>query len=437
MRKTTGLIALVFAVLLGACDSEAVPPATVPTAPTAPLAPPAATAATAALAPPAATRPAAATNTPSAADGVFGTNGPIPIGLAIALTGPAAAAGADEANGAKIAEKYFNDKGGVNGRPIRIVTQDTGGDEAGAIRAFMRLMDEERVIGIVGPTTSQQALAVGPVATRGRTPMLSPSTTAQGIPGIGEYVSRTGAPVSVVAPVAVAAAVRLHPDAKRAAIFYAQNDAAAVGETEVFQTVAKMRGLTVVSVQKHQTTDPIFLSQVTAALAQRPDIAFVSGQLADSSRVITQLRVSGFDGPVVGGDGVNATGPFSVCRAACNGVILAQAYNPDAANSANTTFKFAYLGQFKEDPPQLAAQTFAAVQVFVEALKVVDTKGPISAQSLAAIRVALNVQAQTATYATPLGDISFKERDIVQSEFYPARVQVNADGITGRFAFIR
>ena len=434
MPKTLGSIALVCVVLLAACGSEVVPTAPPATEPPLPTAPPAATAV---LATPTATRPLGPTNTPSAADGVFGTNGPIPIGVAIALTGPAAAAGADEANGAKVAEKYFNDKGGVNGRPIRVIIEDTGGDEAGAIRAFTRLMDEERVVGIVGPTTSQQALATGPVATRGRTPMLSPSASAQGIPTIGEYVSRTSAPVSAVAPVAVAAAVRLNPAAKRAAIFYAQNDTLAVGETEVFQTVAKAAGLTLVSVQKHQTTDRVFVPQVTAALAQRPEIAFVSGQLADSSGLIAQLRTSGFSGPVVGGDGVNATGLFAVCKAACNGVILAQAYNPDALNSQNTTFKFAYVGQFKQDPPQLAAQTFAAVQVFVETLKAADTKTKLAAQSVAAIRVALNTQAQSGTYATPLGDIAFKERDVVQSEFYPARVQMNADGVTGKFAIIK
>ncbi len=89
-----------------------------------------------------------------------GVSGAIPIGIAFAQTSNVALLGQEGVNGVKIAEKYFNDKGGINGTPIKLVFQDTAGDEQGAINAFQTLINRDKVVGIVGPTLSQQAFSV-------------------------------------------------------------------------------------------------------------------------------------------------------------------------------------------------------------------------------------------------------------------------------------
>src|SRR3989442_915581 len=54
-------------------------------------------------------------------------------------------------------EEYFNKHGGVNGRPIKLVFQDGGSDEPTAINAFQNLINVAKVVGIMGPSLSQQA----------------------------------------------------------------------------------------------------------------------------------------------------------------------------------------------------------------------------------------------------------------------------------------
>ena len=72
---------------------------------------------------------------PSAA--TAGTSGdPVLIGIAVAQTSNVALLGQEQVIGAKLAEKFFNDRGGINGRPIKLIYQDTAGDEQGAINAF-------------------------------------------------------------------------------------------------------------------------------------------------------------------------------------------------------------------------------------------------------------------------------------------------------------
>ncbi len=447
-RVASTVLGLMFlALALTACGGDAATTAPAKTTTAATTAPAAATTAPAAGA---TTAPAASAAAPTKAAGsapagttaaapVALSGDPIPIGISVAQTSNTALLGQDEVNGAKIAEAYFNSKGGVNGRPIKLLYEDTAGDEQGAINAFQAQIGKNKVVGIVGPTLSQQAFAADPIADKAKVPVVGPSNTAKGIPAIGEYVTRTSAPVAVVAPNAIKAALAQNPNIKKVAVFYAQNDAFSVSETDTFQSTAKSLNLEVVTVQKFQTTDTDFQSQATNALGLKPDLAIISGLAADGGNLVKQLRELGFKGLIIGGNGLNTTNIFPVCKAQCDGLLIAQAYSPAVDNEVNTAFKQLYKAQFNVDnPPQFAAQTFAAVQVYVEALRTLDTKAKISGMSLDDLRVALNKQVHDGKYVTPLGEISFdKDRELVQSQFYVAQVKMNPDGATGALTFLK
>lgn len=363
---------------------------------------------------------------------------PVVIGVAVAQTSNTALLGQEQVIGAQIAEKFFNERGGVNGRPVKVALQDTAGDEQGAINAFQNLINKERVVGIVGPTLSQQAFAADPIANSAKVPVIGPSNTAKGIPQIGEFVTRVSAPVAVVAPNAVKAALKIEPKIKKVAVFFAQNDAFSTSETGTFQETAKQLNLDVVTVQKFQTTDSDFQSQVTAALGANADLAIVSGLAADGGNLVKQLRELGFKGPIIGGNGLNTANIFPVCKAQCDGILIAQAYSPEVSSEVNDAFKKAYTDAQKKDPPQFSAQAFTGVQVFVDALKSLDTKSKLSTLSLEDLRVKLMKEVLGSTYKTPLGEISFApDRELVQKDFFVAQIKMNPDGATGKFIFLK
>ncbi len=378
------------------------------------------------------------TNTATTTSTTTGISGPIPIGIAFAQTSNVALLGQEGVAGAKIAEKYFNDKGGVNGTPIKLVFQDAGGDEAGAINAFQTLINKDKVVGIVGPTLSQQAFSAAPVAERAKVPVIGASTTAKGVPEIGDYIARVSAPVFVVAPNSVKAALKQNPKIKKVAVFYAQNDAFNKSETEIFQKTVKDQGLEVVTVQKFQTTDTDFQAQATNALNLKPDLIIISGLAADGGNLVRQLRELGYKGNIIGGNGLNTSNVLSVCKALCDGVMIAQAYSPEHPGEINATFRKAYVEQYKKEPPQFSAQAFTAVQVYVDALKSLDQKTKVNTLPVDKLRTELNKQILAGKYNTPLGEISFSpEGEIVQKDFYVAQIKMEKDGSTGKFAFIK
>jgi branched-chain amino acid transport system substrate-binding protein len=364
------------------------------------------------------------------------SGGPVPIGIGVAETSNVALLGQEEVIGARIAEKLLNDGGGVNGRPVKLVFQDTGGDEIGAINAFQALINGG-VLGIVGPTLSQQAFAADPRAEASGVPVLAPSNTAKGIPQIGKFIGRVSAGVAVVAPLAVEQALRINPDIKRVAVAYAQNDAFSSSETKIFQATVKEKGLDLALVQRFQTSDTDFTSQVTNIVGSRPQLVIVSGLAADGGNLVRQLRELGYKGLVIGGNGLNTANVFPVCGRFCEGILIAQAYSPTIDNPINKAFLAAYSAQTGKQPPQFTAQAFTGVQVFVEALRRLDKAKGLATLDLKTLRSELNNAVLAGTFETPLGTIAFDpEGEIKQEKFYVAQIKMDPGGRTGRFNFV-
>ncbi|MFN8568799.1 MAG: ABC transporter substrate-binding protein [Kouleothrix sp.] len=391
---------------------------------------------------PAASQPSAApvADAPTAAPGTGGTSGdPIPIGIAVAQTSNVALLGQEQVIGAQIAEEFFNKRGGINGRPIKLVFQDTAGDEQGAINAFNTLINSDKVVGIVGPTLSQQAFSADPIADRAQVPVLGPSNTAKGIPQIGDYIARVSAPVAVVAPNAVKVALAQNPNIKKVAVLFAQNDAFSKSETGTFQrTVTETFKLELATVQTFQTTDTDFTAQATNVLAVQPDLVIISGLAADGGNLVKQLRDLGYTGPIIGGNGLNTANIFPVCKAQCDGILIAQAYSYESSSEINKAFRDAYKAKQNKEPPQFSAQAFAGVQVFVDALSALDKTNKLADMDLATLRTQLNKQILAGSYDTPLGKISFTpEGEVNQEQFYVAQIKMDADGANGTFTFVK
>lgn len=360
----------------------------------------------------------------------------IRIGVALAQTSNIALLGQESVEGAKIAQQYFQAQDGINGTPINLIFQDAGGDEAGAINAFQTLITKDQVVGIVGPSSSQQAFSADPIADRAKVPVIGASNTAKGVPEIGQYISRVSAPISQVAPTAIKAALKLNPKIQKVSVLYAQNDAFTTSETKIFQQAVKDEKLNLVTVQRFQTTDTDFQTQATNVINSSPDLVIISGLASDGGNLIRQIRELGYKGLIIGGNGLNTSNIFSVCKALCDGVMIAQAYSPSYQSEINRNFLTMYMSQYKKEPPQFSAQAFAAVQVFVEALRILDRTRKVTQIPLQELRIALNQQILIGKYQTPLGEIAFTaEGEVIQKNFYVAQIKME-DSDRGKFIFL-
>lgn len=363
-------------------------------------------------------------------------NGALTIGAVIALTGNANLYGQDQRLGIELARRWSLTQSPP--RPLRLLLEDGGSDEATAIAVF-NLLINQGALALIGPTLSQQAFAADPIAQRRGVPVVAPSNTAKGIPQIGPFISRVSAQSSVIAPLSIAEALRRDPQIRRVAVFYAQDDAYSTAETLIFQKVLTARGLPPVTVQRVQLADNDFQIPITAALQLQPQLVVISVQAVAGGNLIRQLRELGYRGQIVVGNGLNTPNIYPICQRWCDGILIAQAYSPELDTPINRTFLRRFrAGNPGESPSQIAAQAWSAYQVLFEAVQRLQRRGGLAGVSLGQAREALMAELLGGQYDTPLGPIHFTpDGEVVQGRFYVAQVRMDPGGRNGRFALVR
>jgi branched-chain amino acid transport system substrate-binding protein len=87
----------------------------------------------------------------------------IKIGAVVSLTGPGAGLGQPERNGMLLAEKVINEKGGIKGRPIKVLIEDDGSKPDNAKSKAERLIFDEKVSVLLGPSLTASTGAVSAI----------------------------------------------------------------------------------------------------------------------------------------------------------------------------------------------------------------------------------------------------------------------------------
>ena len=98
---------------------------------------------------------------------------PIKIGALFAVTGPASFLGEPERNTAQMVVDEINKAGGIKGRMLKLIAYDTQGDATKAVQAATRLIKEDNVVAIIGPSTTGDSMAVIPLVEKAQIPMIS------------------------------------------------------------------------------------------------------------------------------------------------------------------------------------------------------------------------------------------------------------------------
>src|SRR6516164_7360344 len=104
---------------------------------------------------------------------------PLKIGMVATLTGSAAEPGRDETEGAKLAAEEVNKAGGVLGRPIELVIEDSQTTNPGVVLAFSKLAGDKDIPAFIGPVFSTQIHAIAPDIQRIGKPVMIGGTDPQ------------------------------------------------------------------------------------------------------------------------------------------------------------------------------------------------------------------------------------------------------------------
>jgi len=115
----------------------------------------------------------------------------IKIGAIFAKTGPASFLGAPEARTAQMLVDEVNKAGGINGKKLKLIIKDSGGDPGKATSFANQLIREDKVFAIIGPSTSGETLSIKNICEKSKTLLISCAAAEKIVNPMAKYVFKT------------------------------------------------------------------------------------------------------------------------------------------------------------------------------------------------------------------------------------------------------
>lgn len=311
----------------------------------------------------------------------------IVIGHFGSMTGNTATFGISTDEGVRLAAEEINAAGGVLGRKIRVVTADTQSKPEEAVTAVQKLINQDRVVALIGEVASSRSIAAAPVAQRRGIPMLSPASTNPKVTRIGDYIFRS----CFIDPFQGAAMANFATDKlkmKRLAILYDVRNDYSIGLREFFTETVKKNGGQIVADESYGEGDIDFRAQLTKIKNASPDGIYVPGYYTEVGLICRQARELGIAVPLMGGDGWDSDKTFAIGRDAVNGCYFTNHYSPDEDRPEVRRFVEAYRKRYNgKQPDAMAILGYDAMHLMADAIRRAgSTKGKTIRDALAATK---------------------------------------------------
>jgi len=305
----------------------------------------------------------------------------IRIGQFASLTGTEATFGQQVSNGAKLAVEEINAAGGVLGKKIELITEDTESKPQATKNAVEKLLSKDRVIALVGEVASGRTLIAAPLATREKVPLLTPASTNEKVTmdesgNVRDWVFR----ICFIDPFQAQVMARFAAEnlgLKQVAILKANANPYSVGLAENFAATFRSLGGTIVEEQGYEERQVDFKAQLTAIKAKNPQAIFVPGYYNEVSLIATQARELGITAPLLGGDGWDSPElTKGAAGKALEGSYFSNHYSESDSSAIVQSFVQNYSRTYNEAPGAMSALGYDAMKIVARTIADAGTASP-------------------------------------------------------------
>ncbi|MDR2793065.1 MAG: ABC transporter substrate-binding protein [Treponema sp.] len=307
----------------------------------------------------------------------------IKIGFSIPLTGDSPKVGEGAKFSGELIKNAINEAGGfeVNGKKYKLnfVYVDNELKPESAVQAGLRLIEQDKVLAIVGPCGSGRAIPGGQVANENRTPMVSPWATNPAVTLDRPYVFRACILDPVQAPAAVKFVQNEFPSITQAAILYNIEDDYSKGLAGYFRDNWEKAGGTVTNFESFGQKDQDFAVQLTRIINSGAELMYLPDYYNHVSLIVSQAKDLGWgDKPVLGSDSWGSADLWSLSKGLVKGYFFTTHYAAAGAVGSTKAFIDAYKAAYGYVPDDVAALTYDSVNIILEAIRSAGITGDLA-----------------------------------------------------------
>jgi branched-chain amino acid transport system substrate-binding protein len=297
------------------------------------------------------------------------SGGVIKVGEYASLTGKEATFGISSHEGTLMAIEEINAAGGVLGKKLELLTEDTQSKPGEPATVVNKLIARDGVLGVLGEVASSRSLEAAPLCQQYKVPMVSPSSTNPKVTETGDFIFRVCFIDPFQGTVMANFATRTLK-ATKVAVFTDVKSDYSKGLAQFFKESFVKNGGKIVAELDFNGGDKDFKAQLTAIKGANPDAVFVPGYYTDAALISIQAKQLGLNVPLLGGDGWESEKLVEIGKDAVEGHYFSTHYHPDVGSETSKRFVANYKKRWKgKVPDALAACGYDSAIVLADAMK--------------------------------------------------------------------
>jgi len=299
---------------------------------------------------------------------------PVKIGGLFAVTGPPSFLGEPERNAANMVVDQINRAGGIKGRRLKLVFYDTQGDATKAVQAATRLIKEDRVSAIIGPSTTGETMAVIPVVEAAGIPLISCAAGIKITEPVKKWVFKTAQNDSL-------AVERIYDNLRKRNIsniaILTVSDGFGASGREQLKLRAKNSGITIVSDEVYSPNDTDMTAQLVKIRGSKAQAIICWGTNPGPAKVARNARQLGLNLPLYMSHGVSSKKFIELAGDASEGInlpsgrVIVANMLPKSDPQKKSLFVFVndYKSRFKVDGDHFGGHAWDAVMLLKSAIE--------------------------------------------------------------------
>lgn len=311
----------------------------------------------------------------------------IKVGEFASLTGKEATFGTSAHEGTLLAVEQINEKGGVLGKKIELITEDDQTKAGEPANAVNKLISKDGVVAILGEVASSRSLEAAPICQQNKIPMISPASTNPTVTQQGDYIFRVcfndtfqGGALANFASGTL--------KAKKVAIFTDVKSDYSKGLAKNFKEKYLSSGGKVGVELDFNGGDKDFKGQLTTIKNDAPDAIFLPGYYNDVALICIQAKQLGMNIPIFGGDGWESESLITIGKEAMEGHYFSTHCSVEQGTPEMISFVEAYKKRFGgKTPDAMAVLGYDSALVLADSIKRAGTTdGPALRDAIAATK---------------------------------------------------
>lgn len=291
----------------------------------------------------------------------------IRIGGLAPLTGDAASYGVAVNNAIQMAVEDINANGGIDGKQIKYIYYDEKGDTTEATNAYNKLVQDDKVVAIIGDVTTKPTLAVAQTSQQDNIPIITATATAAEVTLTGPNIFRACFTDPFQGEL-MASYASEKLGATKVAVLSDMADDYSSGIAEAFVAKAEELGMQVVADEKYQDGDVDFKSQLTNIKGQNPDVLFLPVYYEDLRLISAQAKEVGVTAQLCGADGWDSVLTDNFDSSVLNGGVFCSQYSTESTDERVQSFISAYKEKYEMDPNMFAVLAYDATNMMAQAI---------------------------------------------------------------------